>query len=338
MEKPLTGKHILLVDKDESFQTRLNNFLQSLGASITVTDDDFHITDIIDQLNPDLIICDLTPVHSEGKGLIELLRGSGNQTPILVISATEKMSEIAYVLRLGVQDVLLKSFCDLNRLRKVVLECLYPATFTSKVVEEGQLFEDWDALAHNPGAAVRLLKQLQPPVQQTLAGCRIHYRQLTMNDKPGLVLDIAALSDQELAFYCLDVTRAGNNGVMAALLLRALFNGLLRKQLSGQTTKLPELGSVLNQVNRLVHQANLHGQFPLLVGYYQQQLQNLILVSAGLNATLDASTQQIQLKSGVPLGTMPGTACFNQISQHCDAWQCQISGVGGELVLMLSGL
>jgi two-component system response regulator len=43
---------------------------------------------------------------------------------------------------------------------------------------------------------------------------------------------------------CLDVT-GGDNGVLAALLLRALFNGLLQEQLSHQGQRLPELGSLL---------------------------------------------------------------------------------------------
>ncbi len=69
-----------------------------------------------------------------------------------------------------------------------------------------------------------------------ISHCRINYRQLVSADQPGLVLDIAPLSDNELAFYCLDVTRAGDNGVLAALLLRALFNGLLQDQLGQQST------------------------------------------------------------------------------------------------------
>ena len=80
------------------------------------------------------------------------------------------------------------------------------------------------------------------------------------------MLDIAALSENDLAFYCLDVTRAGHNGVLAALLLRALFNGLLQEQLAHQNQRLPELGALLKQVNHLLRQANLPGQFPLLVG------------------------------------------------------------------------
>ncbi|OON40455.1 two-component system response regulator RssB [Izhakiella australiensis] len=335
MEQPLTGKHILVVEDEAVFRTLLDNFLQSLGANTVLADDGVQALDLLSKLAPDLIICDLAMPRMNGIKLVEHLRMRNSMVPVLVISATENMADIAHVLRLGVQDVLLKPLRDLSRLREAVLECLYPSMFTSKVEEDEQLFQDWEALVRDPPAAAKLLKELQPPVQQELAGCRINYRQLTMAEQPGLVLDIAALSEKDLAFYCLDVTRAGDNGVLAALLLRALFNGLLQEQLSGQAQRLPELSGLLKQVNLLLRQANLQGQFPLLVGYYHQGLKNLILVSAGLNATLNINTHQIQLSNGVPLGTLDSTH-LNQISQRCDAWQCQVWGAGGKLRLMLA--
>ena len=82
------------------------------------------------------------------------------------------------------------------------------------------------------------------------------------------------------------------------------FNGLLQEQLSHQGQRLPELGSLLKQVNQLFRQANLPGQFPLLVGYYHSGLKNLILVSAGLNASLNTGEHHIQVSNGVPLGTL----------------------------------
>jgi len=95
------------------------------------------------------------------------------------------------------------------------------------------------------------------------------------------------------------------------------------------------MGALLKQVNQLLHQANLPGQFPLLVGYYHSELKNLILVSAGLNATLNTGDHQIQISNGVPLGTL-GNTYLNQLSQRCDSWQCQVWGAGGRLRLMLS--
>lgn len=182
------------------------------------------------------MICDISMPRMNGLELVETLRNRGEQLPILMISATENMADIAKALRLGVRDVLLKPVKDFDRLRETVYACLYPAMFSSRVEEEERLFEDWDALVSNPIAASRLLQELQPPVQQEMSHCRVHYRQLVSADKPGLVLDIAPLSENDLAFYCLDVTRAGDNGVLAALLLRALFNGLLQEQLAHQWT------------------------------------------------------------------------------------------------------
>ncbi len=335
MDKPLFGKQLLIVEDEVVFRSLLENFLRALGASIITANDGLEALDILQRSKPDMMICDLDMPRMNGIRLVEHLRARGNTLPILIVSATENMSDIAHVLRLGVQDVLLKPIRDMARLREAVYECLYPSMFTSKVEEDEQLFQDWDALVRDPAAAAKLLKQLQPPVQQMIANCRINYRQLTMAEQPGLVLDIAALSDKDLAFYCLDVTRAGDNGVLAALLLRALFNGLLQEQLSGQAQRLPELSALLKQVNALLRQANLEGQFPLLVGYYNHSLKNLILVSAGLNATLNINSQQLQLNNGVPLGTL-GSTHLNQISQRCDAWQCQVWGAGGRLRLMLS--
>jgi len=335
MTQPLAGKHILIVEDEPVFRSLLDSWLSSLGATTSLAIDGVDALEIMSSVTADLMICDLAMPRMNGLKLVEHLRNKGDQIPILVISATENMADIARALRLGVQDVLLKPVKDFNRLRETVFACLYPNMFNSRVEEEERLFQDWDALVSDPRAAAKLLQELQPPVQQVLSHCRVNYRQLVSADKPGLVLDIAPLSDNDLTFYCLDVTRAGDNGVLAALLLRALFNGLLQEQLSQQRQRLPELGSLLKQVNQLLRQANLPGQFPLLVGYYHSELKNLILVSAGLNATLNTDEHQIQINSGVPLGTL-GNAYLNQISQHCEAWQCQVWGSGGRLRLMLS--
>ena len=335
MTQPLTGKQILIVEDEPVFRSLLDSWLLSLGATTLLAGDGVDALELMTTSKPDLMICDLAMPRMNGLMLIESLRNQGDQTPVLVISATENMADIAKALRLGVQDVVLKPVKDFNRLKETIFACIYPNMFNSRVEEEERLFQDWDALVGNPQAAANLLQELQPPVQQVLSGCRVNYRQLVSADNPGLVLDIAPISSQDLAFYCLDVTRAGNNGVLAALLLRALFNGLLQEQLSHQRQRLPEMGALLKQVNQLLRQANLPGQFPLLVGYYHSDLKNLILVSAGLNASLNTGDHHIQISNGVPLGTL-GNTYLNQLSQRCDSWQCQVWGAGGRLRLMLS--
>lgn len=232
MTQPLVGKQILIVEDEQVFRSLLDSWFSSLGATTVLAADGVDALELLGGFTPDLMICDIAMPRMNGLKLLEHIRNRGDQTPVLVISATENMADIAKALRLGVEDVLLKPVKDLNRLREMVFACLYPSMFNSRVEEEERLFRDWDAMVDNPAAAAKLLQELQPPVQQVISQCRVNYRQLVAADKPGLVLDIAALSENDLAFYCLDVTRAGHNGVLAALLLRALFNGLLQEQLA----------------------------------------------------------------------------------------------------------
>lgn len=72
---------------------------------------------------------------------------------------------------------------------------------------------------------------------------------------------------------------------------------------------------LLKQINQLLRQSKLKGQFPLLLGYYHTEYKKLILVSAGLNANVNTGDNQIQLSNGVPLGTFEATYT-NQISQR----------------------
>jgi len=334
MQQPLAGKRILLIDDEPVFRTLLSSYFTSLGAITQEANDGVQGLSQIELFNPDLLICDLAMPEMNGIELVKQVRLQGATLPILVISATESMAEIAQVLRLGVQDVLLKPVTDLNQLRETALNCLYPTVFNSAISEKANLMQDWDALNQDPYAAYSLLKDLQPPVQQQLIGCQINYRQLTSAQQPELALDIAALSDKDLAFYCLDVTRAGENGVLAALLLRALFNNLIRDHMANQQHRLPEMSLLLKQINHLLRQGNLEGQFPLLLGYYHVGYQKLILVSAGLHATLTIDGNQIALNNGMPLGTLR-TTYLTQISQDCQNWQCQVWGNSGQLRLAL---
>lgn len=335
MAQPLESKRILIVEDDPVFRSVLTGYLQAQGALVQEAANGIEALSLLDSYIPDAILCDLAMPEMGGIEFVKRLREKGLQTPVVVISATEEMADVANAMRLGGRDVLLKPITDLSRLQETLLSCFYPDLFDSPALEKDELAHDWELLSRDPEYAARLLKQLQPPVQQTICGCKVNYRQLTSFNNLGLVLDIAPLSDTDLAFYCLDISRAGENGILAALMVRAIFNGLLQEQLAHQQQRLPQMSTILKQVNQLLRQANLEGQFPLLAGYYHTQLQNLILVSAGLHAKIHAGEHLIQLSSGVPLGTM-GSIHVNQVSQRCSHWQSQIWGAGGHLKLMLT--
>ncbi len=101
-------KHILIVEDEPVFRSLLDSWLSSLGAITSLAEDGIDALEKMISITPDLMICDIEMPRMNGLKLVEHLRNEGNQTPILVISATENMADIAKALRLGVQDILLK--------------------------------------------------------------------------------------------------------------------------------------------------------------------------------------------------------------------------------------
>lgn len=335
MSNTLSGKLILIVDDEAVFSSSLQGILESMGAQTVLASDGQRALEILAQRQLDLIICDLDMPVMDGREFVRQVRNQGCELPIIIATASQHVSEIAGMLRLGVQDVILKPLNNIKHLKQVLLESLYPMIFSSLSREDEQLFDGWDTLIRQPEKAVQLLKQLQPPIRQTLADMRINYRQLTSTQQPGLVFDIAALSESQLGFYILDVTRAGNNGVMAALLLRVLFSELLRKKISGQDHSLPAVNTILNDINQLLKDAGISGQFPLLIGYYNKQQHNLLVIPAGLHTSLTFDGHTRVLESGIPAGTFEKIHA-SQHSFNLMACECEVSGAGGRLNIMLT--
>lgn len=140
MEKPLAGKNILVVEDEVVFRTVLAEYLCSLGATIHQAENGLAALYQLKGHSPDLILCDLAMPKMGGIEFVEQLLLKGIKIPVLVISATDKMADIAQVLRLGVKDVLLKPIVDLNRLREAVLACLYPTLLLPMLLRKQSSF------------------------------------------------------------------------------------------------------------------------------------------------------------------------------------------------------
>ncbi|RYA67455.1 two-component system response regulator RssB, partial [Enterobacter cloacae complex sp. 2DZ2F16B1] len=105
MTQPLAGKQILIVEDEPVFRSLMHTWLASLGATIVQAEDGVDALQKMAESKPDLMICDISMPRMNGLQLVEHVRNQGEQLPILMISATENMADIAKALRLGVQDI-----------------------------------------------------------------------------------------------------------------------------------------------------------------------------------------------------------------------------------------
>jgi DNA-binding response OmpR family regulator len=101
---------ILLADDDLHLATVLSKSLESEGYSVhTALNEDSVISELQRQ-NYKLIILDLNFGQTDGLKLLEKLRGEGLETPVMVLSARDRVSDRIQSLNLGADDYITKPF------------------------------------------------------------------------------------------------------------------------------------------------------------------------------------------------------------------------------------
>jgi DNA-binding response OmpR family regulator len=101
---------ILLADDDLHLATFLSKSLESEGYSVhTALNEDSVISELKRQ-NYKLIILDLNFGQTDGLKLLEKLRAEGLETPVMVLSARNRVSDRIQSLNLGADDYITKPF------------------------------------------------------------------------------------------------------------------------------------------------------------------------------------------------------------------------------------
>ena len=101
---------ILLADDDVHLATFLSKSLESEGYSVHTALDEESVLAELQRQNYKLIILDLNFGQTDGLKLLEKLRSEGLVTPVMVLSARNKVSDRIQSLNLGADDYVTKPF------------------------------------------------------------------------------------------------------------------------------------------------------------------------------------------------------------------------------------
>src|SRR5579864_6843390 len=101
---------ILLADDDVHLATFLSKSLESAGFSVHTALDEDSVVAELQRQNYMLIILDLNFGQTDGLKLLEKLRSEGLETPVMVLSARNKVSDRIQSLNLGADDYITKPF------------------------------------------------------------------------------------------------------------------------------------------------------------------------------------------------------------------------------------
>lgn len=101
---------VLLVEDDRLLGESLTEYLQSEGFITDWVYDPREVMDLLEVSRYDVIVLDLMMPHIGGEELIKAIREKDKETPILVITAKQRLEDKRTCFELGADDYLTKPF------------------------------------------------------------------------------------------------------------------------------------------------------------------------------------------------------------------------------------
>ncbi|MBF8999877.1 MULTISPECIES: response regulator [Vibrio] len=309
------SKVIMLVDDDPIFRRITGAFLAAQGYEVVEAEDGLDGLRKLQEAQPDLILCDLSMPVLNGIEFVEEVSMEYPSMPLIVVSATQDMSEVAKALRFGIKDFLPKPINDHQHL-SCSIESTLEATenamashrdFSSqwfRVDGEGELPEErelhWhlDYLHKNPNAAKELLHALLPDNDTAQGAWHCSYRLLQSTETMPLVFDYVWLLNGQMAFYIVDSSSNDESGVGTTLLVRALFHDYLRN-LRRNSVDLKDMAAILE---RGIKCSECAGPVTALFGLADFNDGSLSILPAGLDSQWSNEVKKHHIAGNVCLG------------------------------------
>ena len=244
-QEVVNQKLIMLVDDDPIFRKVTNAYLESQGFKVVEAENGLEALQQLRECQPDLILCDLSMPVLDGIEFVEEVSLEYPYMPLIVVSGTDEMSDVAKALRFGIKDFLPKPIGNYEHLSQAIENTLEDTDshfseqrdFSSQwfrvddggeIPDEQELYWHLEYLQQNPSAARDLLQALLPEKDAAQGDWRCSYRLLQSTDVMPLVFDYRWLMNGQFAFYLVDSASQANDGVATTLLVRALFDDYLR--------------------------------------------------------------------------------------------------------------
>ncbi|ELH4833635.1 TPA: response regulator [Vibrio harveyi] len=244
-QEVVNHKLIMLVDDDPIFRRVTSAYLESQGYKVVEAENGLEALQQLRECEPDLVLCDLSMPVLDGIEFVEEVSLEYPSMPLIVVSGTDEMSDVAKALRFGIKDFLPKPIGNYHHLSQAIDNTLEDSDchfaeqrdFSSqwfRVDDGGEMPDDqelhWhlEYLQQNPNAARDLLHALLPEKDTSQGDWKCSYRLLQSTDVMPLVFDYRWLMNGQFAFYLVDSASLQQDGVATTLLVRALFDDYLR--------------------------------------------------------------------------------------------------------------
>ncbi len=110
MNSEVSNPLIAVVDDHKDIRDLVKRFLEQHGCQAVTANDGGELDVIINKQKPDLIVLDVMLPGEDGLSICKRLRGQGNSTPIIILTAMTDDTDRIVGLEIGADDYLSKPF------------------------------------------------------------------------------------------------------------------------------------------------------------------------------------------------------------------------------------
>ncbi|MDP5254738.1 MULTISPECIES: response regulator [unclassified Vibrio] len=308
--QPEKAYQIMIVDDDPVFRRITSAFLTRNGYRVSEAENGIDALKALRTQVPDLLLCDLDMPFLNGIELVEELTQQYPSLPLMVISSTSDMKEVANAIRLGIKEFVAKPVADYQQLLgsiEAVIDKSHdvytqqqafgahffpPETSEERVTEEQELHWHLNQLQENPAQARDLLRALLPEQDSSQGNWHCSYRLLQTTETMPFVFDYRWLMQGQFAFYLLDSDTEQDHGVVSALLIRTLFDDYLRKAYLGTVV----LKDLVRQVEAGIASYRYAPPIKAMFGLADFTTGSIRFLPAGLSALWDCGSERHVLR------------------------------------------
>ncbi len=129
---------ILTIDDEENIRDSFRMFLEDYDYQILEAKNGREGLEVFNREKPDLVICDLRMPEIDGLEVIEKIKNSSPDTPIIVVSGTGIIGDAIEAINRGAWNYLLKPIHDMS----VLLHAINQATERSRLIIENRTYQE----------------------------------------------------------------------------------------------------------------------------------------------------------------------------------------------------
>lgn len=228
----MAGQHSLLVIDDETtVRESIAAYLEDSGFHVFQAVDGEQGLALVDEHNPDLVLCDLKMPKVDGMAVLQAISKRHNRTPVIVISGVGVMSDVVEALRYGATDYLIKPIVDMAVLEHAITRCLEYGRLRKQNRAYRKQLEDTNidlvnslaVLEQDQQAGRHIQFKMLPPDHKRFAEFQFSHTVIPSLYLSGDFVDYFTVGTDHVVFFIADVSGHGASSAFVTVLLKNLF-------------------------------------------------------------------------------------------------------------------